>query len=137
MRIKYFWGDEGCINTGGSSLNCYCKSVGDTVPDFSGKEQTCTAAQVLTTELRTYIDGVMGDAVAWLSSALLVDPVSGPLKTGDLVDGNGDPDPSATPYCGASNFLDEGILTPAGHHTAGVPDADFLVYVSAVPTGGN
>eukprot|EP00756_Hemistasia_phaeocysticola_P022323 Hpha_TRINITY_DN15826_c3_g6::TRINITY_DN15826_c3_g6_i1::g.190110::m.190110/K01404/GP63; leishmanolysin len=137
MRIKWFWGEEQCATQSGSALrNCYCTSDGDQVPDFQGAIQTCSAAQVMSPAKKAYIGQVMDAAALWLTNALKVEPVVGNLKTGDKIVG-GFAAPADQPYCGASNFLDTGVLTPMDHHTTGVADADFLVYVSAVPTSGN
>eukprot|EP01062_Namystynia_karyoxenos_P031914 TRINITY_DN2361_c1_g2_i1.p1 TRINITY_DN2361_c1_g2~~TRINITY_DN2361_c1_g2_i1.p1 ORF type:complete len:1708 (+),score=322.90 TRINITY_DN2361_c1_g2_i1:87-5126(+) len=139
MRIKWFWGERnGCAPArGNADMDCFCASAGAQVPTFQNSVQGCNNDQVLTAQLRQYLDDIMADAVKWLSAALLVDPVVGNLKTGTKIC-NGRPcNPPAAPYCGASSWMDVGIRTPLDHNTNGVPDADYLVYVSAAPTQGN
>eukprot|EP01062_Namystynia_karyoxenos_P040080 TRINITY_DN29210_c0_g2_i1.p1 TRINITY_DN29210_c0_g2~~TRINITY_DN29210_c0_g2_i1.p1 ORF type:complete len:1115 (+),score=255.03 TRINITY_DN29210_c0_g2_i1:88-3345(+) len=139
MRIKWFWGESnGCSPASGNpDKNCYCEYNGDTVPTFENSVQRCTQDQVMTTKLKNYLDDIMKDAVAWLSAALHVDPVVGNLKTGEKICGGYVCNPPEAPYCGRSSWNDVGIRTPQSHQTTGVPDVDYIVYVSAVPTQGN
>eukprot|EP00756_Hemistasia_phaeocysticola_P035802 Hpha_TRINITY_DN16606_c1_g1::TRINITY_DN16606_c1_g1_i16::g.180223::m.180223/K01404/GP63; leishmanolysin len=137
MRIKWFWGEDGCIPARGNpTKNCWCKFNGDQVPDFQGALVGCNAQQVVDATLKNYISQVMDSAAQWIESAFSVERVVGNLKTGDMIV-NGFADPAATPFCGRSSWKDQGVQTMASHHTTGVSDADFLVYVSAVPTSGN
>eukprot|EP01062_Namystynia_karyoxenos_P031896 TRINITY_DN2361_c0_g1_i1.p1 TRINITY_DN2361_c0_g1~~TRINITY_DN2361_c0_g1_i1.p1 ORF type:complete len:990 (+),score=321.38 TRINITY_DN2361_c0_g1_i1:89-2971(+) len=141
MRIKYFWGGvasgsgttkTGCApSSGAANLNCHCEAATDSVPDFNGATQTCSTAELLSSAKQTYINGVMDQAITWLQNAMKVEPVSGNL----MVSANNNA--AEQPYCGSSSFNNVGVQQSMDHLNTGVADADFIIYLSAVPTSGS
>jgi leishmanolysin len=91
---------------------------------------SCTAADVITEEKRRYlVDVLIPAAVDWFSRALSVRPVAGNLVMG------------RSPYfCSSANSYLSFVCCdgqfPDSLRTAGVPDTDYLLSVTARPTGG-
>eukprot|EP00756_Hemistasia_phaeocysticola_P003321 Hpha_TRINITY_DN1218_c0_g1::TRINITY_DN1218_c0_g1_i1::g.44713::m.44713/K01404/GP63; leishmanolysin len=136
MRIKFFWGTTCITASNAAAMPCYCSSASQQVPNFEGAAFDCNTAYVVDAAKKTYLEGVMTDAIAYISSALKVEPVSGSLKASPKIV-NGFTDTSQAPYCGKSSWNDQDVMVPMEHLTTGVGDADFLVYLSAVPTSGS
>lgn len=86
-----------------------CNSVGQTVTAYFSKTAVCTANDLLTSNKLAYISKLMDGAVSRLSLLLNFTNDGTPLM------------PGAT--CG-----------DIAHSNAGITDADFVIYVSAVPT---
>eukprot|EP00662_Eupelagonemidae_sp_cell21_P056767 gene56767-biopygen83625 len=152
MRLKFFWGTE-CTadrdtapwgpgstsavdHSSGEVLPCFCSSAGDVTPTFTvygqGERHTCAAENIRTAEIKDVIDNMMSDAMAWLGSALLVDRIDG-----NLMPGTYQYDATARPYCGMSSANDVGVLLSADHRDNGIPEADFVAYVTAAKTDGS
>ncbi|CUG00210.1 major surface protease, GP63, putative [Bodo saltans] len=110
IRIKYFFNVDG---------NGQCSTVGQTVTTYRGTTTRCTAADILTASMKSYImDTIMARGTEYLMDALNVIPVVGNLTI-------------STTRCGAS----PGIIVPEVHRTVGVDNADFILYVTANPLG--
>lgn len=105
LRVKFFFDPDG---TG------HCGASGQTVSTYQqGNTVSCTEKDVLTPMMKDYIlNSLMSGAVNYFQQALRVQPVVGNL----VVSGSS---------CSVS--------IPQSHQTTGVPDADFIAYVTAVP----
>jgi len=96
----------------------FCTAAGQTRPDFAGGTLTCTADDVFTAEKKNILlTNVIPAALARLTATLQVSRVAGNLIV-----------PAGA--CPRHTI-------PASHTTTGVPNADFVLYVSAGPTTGN
>eukprot|EP01062_Namystynia_karyoxenos_P031919 TRINITY_DN2361_c2_g1_i1.p1 TRINITY_DN2361_c2_g1~~TRINITY_DN2361_c2_g1_i1.p1 ORF type:complete len:727 (+),score=129.15 TRINITY_DN2361_c2_g1_i1:78-2183(+) len=133
MRIKWFWGEECLEERTMAMMQCYCKKVGDIIPSDAGSEkwnQTCEQAGVVDARKKQYVDDIMKLAVEWFSRALLVTPVRGSLRvSGQRQQGCAPGSCPQVPYCG--------VTVSQEHVSAGVEDADHVIYISAVPTEGD
>lgn len=107
-RFRFFFDVEG---TG------HCGQVGDFVTTYQdNKKANCTEKDILTPLKKDYIINVlMPNAINFLSQALYVNPVNGTIKVGA--------------QCGSF----PGVTTPTSHQTTGVANADYVIYVTAVP----
>eukprot|EP00758_Cryptobia_borreli_P015914 Tbor_TRINITY_DN6064_c1_g2::TRINITY_DN6064_c1_g2_i4::g.10472::m.10472 len=95
----------------------YCTKVGSAVPDFQSFKNgpPCKAEDILTDDKKyVLLKVLLPSAMKMLSDALKVNRVVGNLRAY-----------GCGPY-----------TVPPAHSTTGVPDADFIIYVSAVPTNG-
>nr|AAT96400.1 metalloproteinase [Cryptobia salmositica] len=95
----------------------YCTTVGSAVSDFQSPKQgpLCTVEDILTDYKRDVLLNVLlPSATKMLLDALRVNRVAGNLKT-----------------TGCRRYT-----VPPAHSTTGVPDADFVIYLSAVPANG-
>lgn len=112
MRFKSFFDSATC-----PGVNCgRCESEGQTVQTFEGNTVTCAADDVLTPAKRDYVNNkLMPKAMKMLSSLLRINPVVGNLNPG-------------SGYCGTP-----GTPIPPQHSASGVPDTDFIIYVTAAP----
>jgi len=96
------------------------------VPDFQGNSVTCTADDVLTPEKKTWLmDTIMPAAISFLGKALKVIPPAGNL----VIPSSG----GQGTTCG----LSPGVKIPSTHQSTGLPNTDFVAYISVVPTSGN
>ena len=101
-----------------NNISLVCTAVGQSRPNFGGQIVTCGENDVLTDIKRQLlVSVVMPAAVKMLQNALQVNQVVGPL-------------PVPEDQCGAP------YVTPPQHVSPGVPNADFVLYVSAGPTSG-
>ncbi|PBJ80648.1 surface protease GP63 [Trypanosoma cruzi cruzi] len=112
LRIKVFADDlEG--------LGGFCTRAGEHVNMFFGKEMVCQEEDILTEEKVDILENViLSEAAKMHSERLLVRPLDGPLVVPRFREGS---------VCGK-------FPVPEEHHTDGVPDADMVLYATAVPT---
>jgi leishmanolysin len=96
--------------------NGICHAVGDVVTTYQNRNAVCNSSDVLTSAKEEYIYLILGNAKARLSAALNVDPVVGNL---------------VMPYPTCGSF--PGVAVPLEHQTTGVPNADYVLYVTSVP----
>ncbi|KPA78759.1 putative mitochondrial leishmanolysin-like protein [Leptomonas pyrrhocoris] len=99
----------------------YCTAVGQLRPDYYGNTVECTSTADILTQAKkdVLIHSLLPQAVQAHASRLMVHPVA--KGTAIVVNAMGGR------YCGS-------FTVPAAHKTAGVADADFVVYVAAGPT---
>jgi hypothetical protein len=123
-------------NSKGQVVACY--TVGQTyTPTLATSETdtaTCQESDILTTEKKNYLRNVIiAEAVQWFRAAFSVRPV-----LGNLVVSSGMFDESCydSGWVWYSFKCCENDL-PSAHKTTGVPNADFVLYVTARPTGGS
>ncbi|RNC41083.1 surface protease GP63 [Trypanosoma cruzi] len=112
LRIKVFADDlEG--------LGGFCTRAGEHINMFFGKEMVCQEEDILTEEKVDILENViLSEAAKMHSERLLVRPLDGPLVVPRFREGS---------VCGK-------FPVPEEHHTDGVPDADMVLYATAVPT---
>ncbi|PWV01247.1 putative surface protease GP63 [Trypanosoma cruzi] len=112
LRIKVFADDlEG--------LGRFCTRAGEHINMFFGKEMVCQEEDILTEEKVDILENViLSEAAKMHSERLLVRPLDGPLVVPRFREGS---------VCGK-------FPVPEEHHTDGVPDADMVLYATAVPT---
>ncbi|EAN93698.1 surface protease GP63, putative [Trypanosoma cruzi] len=112
LRIKVFADDlEG--------LGGFCTRAGEHINMFFGKEMVCQEEDILTEEKVDILENViLPEAAKMHSERLLVRPLDGPLVVPRFREGS---------VCGK-------FPVPEEHHTDGVPDADMVLYATAVPT---
>ncbi|KAF8302818.1 putative surface protease GP63 [Trypanosoma cruzi] len=112
LRIKVFADDlEG--------LRGFCTRAGEHINMFFGKEMVCQEEDILTEEKVDILENViLPEAAKMHSERLLVRPLDGPLVVPRFREGS---------VCGK-------FPVPEEHHTDGVPDADMVLYATAVPT---
>ncbi|PWU83177.1 putative surface protease GP63 [Trypanosoma cruzi] len=112
LRIKVFTDDlEG--------LGGFCTRAGEHVNMFFGKEMVCQEEDILTEEKVDILENViLSEAAKMHGERLLVRPLDGPLVVPRFREGS---------VCGK-------FPVPEEHHTDGVPDADMVLYATAVPT---
>ncbi|KAF8294090.1 putative surface protease GP63 [Trypanosoma cruzi] len=112
LRIKVFTDDlEG--------LGGFCTRAGEHVNMFLGNEMVCQEEDILTEEKVDILENVILPEAAKLhGERLLVRPLDGPLVVPRFREGS---------VCGK-------FPVPEEHHTDGVPDADMVLYATAVPT---
>eukprot|EP01062_Namystynia_karyoxenos_P028019 TRINITY_DN21323_c0_g1_i1.p1 TRINITY_DN21323_c0_g1~~TRINITY_DN21323_c0_g1_i1.p1 ORF type:complete len:1068 (+),score=279.06 TRINITY_DN21323_c0_g1_i1:140-3343(+) len=154
LRVRHYWGTvcRSHYHPDAPDLECYCETPGARVPTFdvgsiTPSQQQCAAGDVVSDAKKQFLSGLLTEAGGRLSRVLLVDRPSAGLVFGQKVCTakfnaatkyrEGVLCPSQSPYCGGGAWNDYGVGVNATHHTApGVTDADFLVYVSAVPIHG-
>ena len=96
----------------------HCTRAGQRVTDFQGSTVTCTDNDILTTPKRRYLDRLTERAKAFLQRAVkILNPVQGSL----LLDGSAS--------CGGTPMRES-------DRNNGVPDADFVLYITASPFPG-
>jgi leishmanolysin len=96
----------------------YCARVGEVVPNKQGASVTCTSDDILTDAKKSILlNNILPAAIAKLSSALLVEPVTRAITV---------PSDACTWF-----------TIPASHATTGVANADYVLYVGAAPTSGS
>ncbi|KAA0156137.1 hypothetical protein FNF27_04447 [Cafeteria roenbergensis] len=115
-----------------------CYTVGQTytptIAKSSGETATCKESDILTPAKKAYLrDVILKEAADWFKDVLSVRPVSGNLQL---------PNPMFETSCYDSGWVWYSFKCcagdqPASHATTGVPDADFVLYVTARPTSGN
>ncbi|EAN81541.1 surface protease GP63, putative, partial [Trypanosoma cruzi] len=112
LRIKVFADDlEG--------LGGFCTRAGEHINMFFGKEMVCQEEDILTEEKVDILENViLPEAAKMHGERLLVRPLDGPLVVPRFREGS---------VCGK-------FPVPEEHHTDGVPDADMVLYATAVPT---
>ncbi|PBJ79918.1 surface protease GP63 [Trypanosoma cruzi cruzi] len=112
LRIKVFTDDlEG--------LGGFCTRAGEHVNMFFGKEMVCQEEDILTEEKVDILENViLSEAAKMHGERLLVRPLDGPLVVPRFREGS---------VCGK-------FPVPEEDHTDGVPDADMVLYATAVPT---
>ncbi|EAN97743.1 surface protease GP63, putative [Trypanosoma cruzi] len=112
LRIKVFADDlEG--------LGGFCTRAGEHINMFFGKEMVCQEEDILTEEKVDILENViLPEAAKMHSERLLVRPLDGPLVVPRFREGS---------VCGK-------FPVPEEDHTDGVPDADMVLYATAVPT---
>ncbi|KAF5223951.1 hypothetical protein ECC02_002846 [Trypanosoma cruzi] len=112
LRIKVFADDlEG--------LGGFCTRAGEHINMFFGKEMVCQEEDILTEEKVDILENViLSEAAKMHGERLLVRPLDGPLVVPRFREGS---------VCGK-------FPVPEEHHTDGVPDADMVLYATAVPT---
>ncbi|KAF5216913.1 hypothetical protein ECC02_010283 [Trypanosoma cruzi] len=112
LRIKVFADDlEG--------LGGFCTRAGEHINMFFGNEMVCQEEDILTEEKVDILENViLPEAAKMHSERLLVRPLDGPLVVPRFREGS---------VCGK-------FPVPEEHHTDGVPDADMVLYATAVPT---
>ncbi|EAN97742.1 surface protease GP63, putative [Trypanosoma cruzi] len=112
LRIKVFADDlEG--------LGGFCTRAGEHINMFFGKEMVCQEEDILTEEKVDILENViLSEAAKMHSERLLVRPLDGPLVVPRFREGS---------VCGK-------FPVPEEDHTDGVPDADMVLYATAVPT---
>jgi hypothetical protein len=117
-------GEFACYTAGASYIPTLAKTSSDRL--------TCTAADVLTDAQRQYIlSTLLPTAVGFWSSALSVIPVVGPLILNNPM-----PDYSCFGSTWYYSLMCCASFFPPAYMTAGVPNADYLLIVTARPTGG-
>ncbi|PBJ71721.1 surface protease GP63 [Trypanosoma cruzi cruzi] len=112
LRIKVFTDDlEG--------LGGFCTRAGEHVNMFLGNEMVCQEEDILTQEKVDILENViLSEAAKMHGERLLVRPLDGPLVVPRFREGS---------VCGK-------FPVPEEDHTDGVPDADMVLYATAVPT---
>ncbi|KAG5498209.1 hypothetical protein JIQ42_03013 [Leishmania sp. Namibia] len=101
----------------------YCTRWGETRPTFDGRTANCTSEDILTKgKKRALLEFLIPSAVQLHAERLKVQRQNGNLVV--------DPFILSDPICGRFSI-------PHSHMTTGVPNADFVLYVSAAPTRGN
>ncbi|KAF8281249.1 putative surface protease GP63 [Trypanosoma cruzi] len=112
LRIKVFTDDlEG--------LGGFCTRAGEHVNMFLGNEMVCQEEDILTEEKVDILENViLSEAAKMHGERLLVRPLDGPLVVPRFREGS---------VCGK-------FPVPEEDHTDGVPDADMVLYATAVPT---
>ncbi|CCW72232.1 unnamed protein product [Phytomonas sp. Hart1] len=96
----------------------YCTQPGEMRPDFSGSMIKCNPDNILTDEKKQLIrKQIIPSAVQMHREHLLVRPIIGNIRVDHFKGG-------LCPY----------FTVPQSHHTTGVPDTDFVLYVAAGPT---
>ncbi|MDD9338078.1 MAG: leishmanolysin-related zinc metalloendopeptidase, partial [Providencia heimbachae] len=99
----------------------YCTAAGQIIKGPEGNPLTCTEEDVLTPEKKsTLLNKLLPQAVALHSERLSVKPLASPIVVPSM---GGD-------VC-------TWFTVPPAHHTSGVRNADFALYVRASPTEGN
>ena len=94
----------------------YCTAEGDVRPDFAGNSVTCSADDVLTAEKkRILLDNILPTAQQKIQTALQLQQRVSPVVVPQQA-------------CGSD------FTIPSEHSTAGVSDADVVLYVAAGPT---
>ncbi|KAJ9452885.1 Leishmanolysin-like protein [Diplonema papillatum] len=120
IRIRtFFQPHQNC-----SAAVCFCERAGQAMVSFDDKtstERPCTEEEILTPAKREFAEEHVQMAVDWLADALLVSPVKASL-------------PVVVDTCGI--VASRGAVVPSDHHNPGVPDADFVLYVTFVPDVG-
>ncbi|CCW72155.1 unnamed protein product [Phytomonas sp. Hart1] len=96
----------------------YCTQPGEMKPNFTGSIIECNTKNVLTDKKKRILrEVIIPNAVRMHKDRLLVQPLRDNIRvehfTGDI----------------CSQFT-----VPQSHHTTGVPDTDFVLYVAAGPT---
>ena len=102
---------------------CYCSSVNETISTFDDNStQPCQQEDVVTDEVKVFLNSVIDDAVSFLQTALMLDRMTSPLRI------------SVNGICGfTSGGQSRGVVVPTG---TTYNDADFVVYSTAVPAIG-
>ncbi|CCW72064.1 unnamed protein product [Phytomonas sp. Hart1] len=96
----------------------YCTQPGEMKPDFFGSMLKCNSDNVLTDEKKRILrEVIVPNAVQMHEDRLLVQPLRDNICVQHFTDD----------VC--SQFT-----IPQSHHTTGVPDTDFVLYVAAGPT---
>ncbi|CCW72240.1 unnamed protein product [Phytomonas sp. Hart1] len=96
----------------------YCTQPGEMKPNFKGSMIKCNPDNILTDEKKQLIrKQIIPNAVQMHRDRLLVQPLRHNIRVGHLTG-------SLCPY----------FTVPQSHHTTGVPDTDFVLYVAAGPT---
>ncbi|CCW71261.1 unnamed protein product [Phytomonas sp. Hart1] len=99
----------------------YCTRPGEMKPDFSGSMLLCDSDNILTDEKKQLLrDQIIPNAVQMHKDRLLVQPISGNIRVRNFK------------WSICSQFT-----IPQSHHTTGVPNADFVLYIAPGPIKGN
>ncbi|ORC89831.1 surface protease GP63, partial [Trypanosoma theileri] len=94
----------------------YCTQIGDKVMNFQDDIDDCVASQILTEEKKSmFIDHIIPGAIRMHRDRLLVQPQEGKLEVPNFENGNP-----------CTHFT-----VPSDHHSEGVENADFVLYVAA------
>lgn len=125
-----------CFYCSEGNLNCASDGAQylPTLSTSANSRNRCKAEDVLTNEKKTFLrDSILVEAMEWFSDTLSVSPVQGNLILN-------------SPMADFSCFR-EGVvyysfkccesLMPSEYRTTGVANADFLLHVTARPTGGS
>lgn len=124
------------LANGDGNFACYAagQTYKPTIAKFSTDTATCTSADILTTSQRDFlINTLLPAAVSFFTSTLSVIPVVGNLVL---------PNPNSDSYCCQSGSYCYALVCcesnfPTNYKTVGVPDADYLLIVTARPTSGS
>eukprot|EP00758_Cryptobia_borreli_P016969 Tbor_TRINITY_DN6150_c2_g2::TRINITY_DN6150_c2_g2_i1::g.22494::m.22494/K01404/GP63; leishmanolysin len=96
--------------------NKYCTKANDVVPNFQGANVSCNDVDIFTLEKKkNLLNKILPAAFGLISSALKVNRVVGNLKNSG---------------CTLYNV-------PKSHSTEGIPNADYVLYLSVAPIPGN
>ncbi|CAC9502068.1 putative leishmanolysin [Leishmania infantum JPCM5] len=106
-----------------SNSSQHCTASGQSRPTFRGGRVTCSAADVLTREKkRVLLELLIPSAVQLHQERLNVQRENGNIVVSPFIKKNS--------ICGQFSIPEE-------HMKTGVPDADFVLYMSAAPTSGS
>ena len=106
-----------------SPLGCFCTRAGENINSFHNDATiVCTAQDILTTQKRQYLENVIDSAVTWLQRAFKLDRSTTPIRV--LTPNN---------ICGLNS---RGASVTVDQRNVGFTNADFAIYVTAVPATG-